>query len=266
MALRSAGDTSRSYSEILEQEIEQGTKELKRPAMGLLGSGLSAGLDIGFSVLLMAVMLTLVTGELPPPVRDILVANMYAVGFIFVILGRSELFTEHTTLAFLPVLDGRASLGELGRLWGLVYVSNLTGAMIFAAIVTYAAPAIGVARPVAFEELALALVDHRWLPMLVSAVLAGWLMGLMSWLVVAARDTIGQIVVVWLIATSIGLAHLHHSIVGSVEVLSGIFAGSALTWVDYARFLVFATLGNAIGGVFFVGLVKYGHVRQTSDG
>jgi formate/nitrite transporter FocA (FNT family) len=41
-------------------------------------------------------------------------------GFLFVILGRSELFTEHTTLAVLPVLDGRASLRQLGRLWGLI--------------------------------------------------------------------------------------------------------------------------------------------------
>lgn len=258
-------ETSRSYQEILEQEIQQGTRELKRPAAGLLGSGLSAGLDIGFSAFLMAVMLTLVEGEISPVLQRILIANMYSVGFIFVILGRSELYTEHTTLAFLPVLDGRSTLPELGRLWGLVYVSNLVGCTIFAAISAYAGPALGVARAEAFETLASELLGHGWLPMLTSAVLAGCLMGLMSWLVVAARETISQLFVVWLIATSIGLAQLHHVVAGTVEVLAGLFAGDSITLADCARFLFWATLGNTVGGVFFLALIKYAHIKQASD-
>ena len=77
----------------------------------------------------MGAMLTLMHDALPEPITKLLVANMYSVGFIFVILGRLELFTEHTTLAFLPVLNRRASLRSLGRLWGLIYCSNLVGAM-----------------------------------------------------------------------------------------------------------------------------------------
>lgn len=84
----------KSYRTILYQEIIAGLAELKRPTGGLLLSSLSAGLDIGFSLLLMAVMLSAVAGRLSDPVTDILVANMYSVGFILVILGRSELFTE----------------------------------------------------------------------------------------------------------------------------------------------------------------------------
>ena len=70
----------------------------------------------------------------PTPVVRLLVANMYAVGFIFVVLGRSELFTEQTTLAVLPVLGGRATVRELLRLWGVVYVANLIGAAAFAGL------------------------------------------------------------------------------------------------------------------------------------
>lgn len=266
MARRSASspeETTKSYTEILEQEIEGGLKELRRPAGGLLTSGLSAGLDLGFSVLLMAVMLSLVEGDLPRVVEEILVANMYAVGFVFVIVGRSELFTEHTTLAVLPVLDGQASVAALARLWGLVYGSNLVGATIFAALAATVGPALGVADRGAFVEIGRGLVDHPWWVGGASAILAGWLMGLLSWLVAASRETLSQIFIVWLIASAIGLAHLHHSIAGAIEVLAAAFAGPEVGLVDFARFMVWTTVGNALGGVFFVALIKYGHVRQA---
>lgn len=266
MARRSAtreGGATRSYQEILAQQIEHGEQELDRQAGGLLTSGVSAGLDLGFSVLLMAVMVTLVGDEVPGSVREILVANMYAVGFIIVILGRSELFTEHTTLAVLPVLARRATIGQLGRLWGLIYASNLVGGAIFAALAVTIAPALGVADESAFVEIAEPLLDHPWWTVLLSAVLAGWLMGLLSWLVSAGRDTISQVVFVWLITFSIGIAKLHHSIAGTVEVLAGIFAGGPIGGADFLHFLVWTTLGNAIGGVVFVALIKYGHVMQA---
>jgi formate/nitrite transporter FocA (FNT family) len=106
----------------------EGADALDRPASALFISGLSAGLDIGFSVFLMAVAWTLTNGALTEPVARLLVANMYAVGFLFVVLGRSELFTEQTTLAVQPVLDAQGTLAGLARLWSVVYVSNLMGA------------------------------------------------------------------------------------------------------------------------------------------
>ena len=101
---------------------------------------------------------------------------------------------------------------------------------------------------------------------LVSAILAGWLMGLVSWLVTAGRDTISEIVFVWLVTGTIGLAHFHHCIAGSVEVLAAVFAGQGTTLADFGHFLLFSTLGNVIGGVFFVALVKYGHATKVRPG
>src|SRR6476661_2218086 len=96
-------EPQKSYETILEQEIAVGLTELERPAMALLLSGLSAGLDVSLGLLLMAVVRTLTDGVLSKPVSEILIALTYASGFLFVILGRTELFTEHTTLAVLPV-------------------------------------------------------------------------------------------------------------------------------------------------------------------
>ncbi len=249
---------------ILEQEISEGLGEIERPLPGLFLSGLSAGMDVGFSLLLMAVTLSQFGGVIPEPFVNLMMANMYAIGFIFVIVGRSELFTEHTTLAVLPVLNGRASVAGLVRLWSVIYVANLVGAAIFAALITLIGPALGVIKVAAFGTIAEHMTAHAWWVILLSGVLAGWMMGLLSWLVTAGRDTISQIVLVWLVTTAIGFSGLHHSIVGSAEVLAGLFAGQGITLADFGHFLLWATLGNAVGGVFFVALIKYSHVLYSA--
>ena len=257
-------EPQKSYETILEQEIAAGLTELERPAPALLLSGLSAGLDVSLSLLLMAVMKTL-TADQPHAVSEILVALMYSAGFLFVVLGRSELFTEHTTLAVLPVLDGRASLAQLGRLWGLIYVANQAGAALFAAFLAFLGPKLGVIETPVFGEIASGLVAHPGWVILLSGVLAGWLMGLLSWLVAASRDTISQIFIVALVTTAIGIAHLHHAVVGTAEVLAGVFSGQGATLGDFGKFLFWATLGNILGGVFFVALIKFGHIRSSGD-
>jgi formate/nitrite transporter FocA (FNT family) len=255
----------RSARRILQLEISEGLGELRRSASGLFMSGFSAGLDIGFSLFLMAITLSHTKGIFPEPVVELLMANMYSVGFVFVIMGRSELFTEHTTLAVLPVLNRNASPRDLARLWLVVYVSNLCGAALFAWLGAFIGPTLGVIKPAALGDISRAVVQHSWYAILLSAVLAGWLMGLLSWLVAAGRDTISQVVLAWVVTTAIGYGHLHHSILGSVEVLAGAFARQGIGPGDFLHFLVWATLGNAFGGFFFVALIKYGHV-VSSDG
>lgn len=256
-------DAPKSYQDILAQAIETGLEELRRPATGLFLSGLSAGLDIGFGPFLMAVMSALMVGALPESVTELLMAFMYSLGFVFVVLGRSELFTEHTTIAVLPVLDQQATIRSLARLWGLVYVANVVGGALFAAFVVLLAPPLGVAHPAVFAEIAKPLVDHAAWVIVGSAVLAGWLMGLLTWLIAAARDTTSRLLVIVIVTAAIGLAHLPHCIAGNVEVLMGLFAGGNITLFEYLRFLVSATFGNAIGGAFFVALLKYGHVVRS---
>lgn len=250
----------KSYQKILEQETTEGLKELERATFGLLISSFSAGLDLSFSLLLMGVMLTLVRGSVSKPAAEILVAMMYSIGFILVILGRSELFTEHTTRAVYPVLTGHASPVALLRLWGVIYAGNLAGTALFAKLITIIGPSLGIIDISSLGELAHRVVSHAWWVLVVSGILAGWLMGLLSWLVTASRDTISQVFFVWLITSAIGLCHLHHAIVGSVEVLTALFARHGVTAGNYGVFLACTTLGNIAGGVFFVALLKYSHV------
>jgi formate-nitrite transporter family protein len=255
----------KTASTVLKQELKQSIKEVRRPARGLLISGLSAGLELGFGVLLIGVILTLDKGSLPPVVRDLLTAGAYAVGFIFVILGNSELFTEHTSLAVFPVLNRDVSLAELLRLWLLVWVANMVGAAVIALTIAYVGPGLGVIEPSVFGAVGRQLVNHPWHMILLSAVLAGWLMGLVSWLVTTARETIAQIALIALVTGTIGFAHLHHVVAGAIEVLAAVFAGQGLTWAHFVYFLVWSTLGNALGGVLMVAVVKYGHISQEGE-
>ncbi len=255
-------EAQKSYRTILDQQVEEASEELERTTSGILLSALSAGLDLGFGPFLMAVLLTLVRDTWSHATVRILLANAYAVGFILVVIGRSTLFTERTMSAVLPVLARKAGISQLLRLWGLALVANVAGGAAIAATIGLFGPAMHFVDSKALGEIARQLSAQSWWVMFVSAVLAGWLMGLMTWLVTAARDSTAQILIVWMIAFVIGLSGLHHAIAGTIEVLMGVFAGQA-TFAAYGQFLACAIAGNAIGGSCFVALLKFGHVQAS---
>lgn len=259
-------ESKRPSREILRSELREALSSMAGSTGGLFISGLSAGLDIGFSPFLAAAMRTQATGHMPQAVVELLAATMYSVGFIFVVLGRTELFTEQTALAVLPVLNRDVSPAMLARQWSVIYISNLVGGAVFAVMAVLVGPRLGVIDvqtigEIAHRELALA----NWV-ILLSAVMAGWMMGLLSWLVAAGRETISQIVIVWLVASGIGFAHFHHVIVGSVQLGMAVFAGQDVSAADIGRFLLFATLGNIIGGSVFVALIKFGRTAWAEAG
>ena len=192
----------------------------------------------------------------------LIAAAVYAIGFVIVIIGKSELFTEHTVLAVLPLLSGRTTTGRVARLWGLVYTGNLVGATFFAALGSRLGIALGLFSVDDIAELSHHLTDFDALVILGSAVAAGWMMGLVSWLVTASRDTVGQILIILLVAGAIYFLSLHHSIAGSVEVLMAVFA-AGVPVTEYLRFLALATLGNAVGGIVFVAGLKFGHIMTS---
>jgi formate-nitrite transporter family protein len=254
----------KSFETIFEQEVSHAERELERPSRGLFVSGLIAGFGIGVSVLLVAMVASFPEAAISAPMRTLLIANAYSVGFILVILGSTDLFTEYTTIAILPVLTGASSVARLGRLWGIVLGANLIGGTVFSILIVSVAPRLGVVDGAAFENLAVGMMDHEWWVMLLSATLTGWLMGFMSWLLIAARETISQIFFVWIIGATIGGAHLHHSIVGTIEVVAGLLMTDQIGVLNLARFFLWVTLGNIVGSVCFAVSIRYGSLISGS--
>ena len=254
-----------SYHNILEREMENALREIDRPVQGVFLSGFSAGLNLSFGALFMAMVLTFSGGFDSVLTKQATLAGVSAIAFLFVVVGQTELFTAHTTMAVLPLLDGRASLAEVVRLWGVVYSSNLLGCGAFVGLVAAIGPSMGIAEPASFGSLADALLGFQWWVILLSGVVAGWLMGLATWLSAASRDTVGRVVLVVLVTASIGFGPFHHSILGTTEVLSAMVLTGTVSAVEFGSFLLFTTIGNVVGGGIFVGLLNYGHVALAGD-
>lgn len=250
---------------ILESIVEKGNHEINREKTGLFLSSLSAGLEIGFGPLLMAVILGLSATGYGNLGTEIMIAGAYSVGFMFVILGRSELFTEHNTVAAMPVIDGTANFKQLGRVWGIVWSGNILGGLLFTGLALLLAPGSSVIAIENFGTIAYQLVHNSSDNILVGGIFAGWLMGLLAWLLYSAQSTVSRIIFILVVTATIGMLHLPHSIAGNVEVLLGLFTSSEITTMSYIKFIVFSSIGNAFGGAVFVGLMKHSHIVRGAD-
>jgi len=247
----------RKHGEILNEQLEEGKAVFGNSPGSIALCSFTAGLEIGFSFLLMCSVFTYFNGKVAQDTIFKLLTFVYPAGFIMVILGRSLLFTEQTSLLSLPVLNKKQSITNLLKLWGLVIFGNLLGGCVMAALLIWIGPALGIFDLNAVESIATHVTSFSPLVILVSAILAGWLMGLLSWLLSSAQDTVSRILLIIMITGIMAFTSLHHSIVGNVEVFAGLLSSPKVTITDYLTFESLAILGNAIGGVVFVALLKY---------
>lgn len=253
----------KDIDQILTEQIDTALSEHRRSKMELFISAVSAGLEIGFSIFLMGTLYTLYSGRISGSDMHLLMSVAYPLGFIFVVIGRSVLFTEHTTLAVIPVLNRNATIKSLLILWGVVYLGNILGGYLFSLLLVELPVKMGIITTSALIEMASKMVNYPWGVILGSGILAGWLMGLLSWLVTSAQDSISRFFSVIMVTTVIGIGSLHHSIVGSIEVFTGVLLSDSITWGDYLLTQWWSTAGNLIGGVVFVALLKFSHVNMT---
>jgi formate/nitrite transporter FocA (FNT family) len=256
-------EARRHPDDILQIAIEEGRLQVERPAVSLALSAVVAGLILGFTAMAVAVATT-VAGDFGHPAwTRLATALVYPLGFIICVMSGVELFTEHTATAVYPVLDRKAPASAMLRLWVVVLAGNLVGAIVSAGLLTLADDVIG-ARA-GYIQIGTHLVGNATLPLLASAALAGWLMALGAWLILATPPTVSQIASIYVVTFLIGLGDLHHSIAGAVEMFAALFASDMFTVGQAARFLSVAVIGNLVGGSVFVAILNYGHIRTTQE-
>jgi len=236
----------------------EGVRELARPTASLFWSGFAAGLSIAFSLVAEGVLYAYLPEA---PWRHLVASFGYTTGFLIVVLGRQQLFTENTITAVLPVI-GAAEFGEFRRmlrLWGLVLASNLLGTLVIAGLFAHAplfepevyAAMTAVARH--FFELSTAEMFWR-------GIVAGWLIATMVWLLPAAETA--AIWVVLLITYLIALAELSHVVAGAVEANFLMFIGEIGVDTAVFGFLLPTLAGNIVGGSALFALLSYAQVRR----
>jgi formate/nitrite transporter FocA (FNT family) len=251
-----ADDRSSPSAKVVHEAIRlEGTEELERPTSSIGWSGLAAGLTMGCSMIAQGILLSALPAS---PWAELIASFGYSTGFLFVTMGRQQLFTETTLTVVLPVLHKTHGVSDVARYWAVVFAANIVGTLLFAAAATI--PQLF--RPEwvhAFTDLGVKAVEPGFLGVLIKGVFAGWLIALMVWLLPAASSArfLVIIAVTWLI----GVAKFSHVIAGSVETAFAAMQG-AISWGDYlVRFLVPALIGNSIGGVVFVAMLNHAQVK-----
>ena len=255
--IEEADERSSTSAKVVHEAIRlEGTEELERPSSSIAWSGIAAGLTMGCSMIAQG----LLQARLPAaPWRELVAAFGYGLGFVFVTMGRQQLFTETTLTVMLPVLHKSHGVADVIRYWAIVFAANIVGTILIAAAVCI--PGVFPSDLLnAFADLGSKAVEPGILGVLIKGVFAGWLIALMVWLMPAASSAkfFVIIAVTWLIAA----AHFSHVIAGSVE---GAFASihGDIGWETYLiGFLLPAFIGNSIGGVVFVALLNHAQVKE----
>jgi formate/nitrite transporter FocA (FNT family) len=258
-----AADHAAPHALVLHEIVrEEGETALERTVGALAWSSLAAGLSMGFSFLSQAVL----DARLPDaPWRHLVSSFGYCIGFVLVIMGRQQLFTESTLTVVLPVLtrrDGQTVLRAL-RLWSVVLLCNLLGTWIFAAMLripgVFTADVVDALRQISSA----AKGTGAFVPTFVRAILAGWLIALMVWLLPSARS--GRLLTVLLITYVVGATRLSHIIAGSTEVAYAWLSGEATPRDYFVHFMLPTLAGNVIGGTSLVALLNHAAIAPEMN-
>jgi formate-nitrite transporter family protein len=245
--------SARQPEQIYEKTKEEGRRRLARPPLELAATALVGGFDVALGVVAYALAARTIHGS----ASELVASIAFGIGFVFIVVGRSELFTENFLI---PVagLDHRRgrSWFKLGELWSVALVVNVVGGAILAVIVT-AKGVLPEGTNAAFLQLANHIDQRSTLPAFLSALIAGALMTVMTWFVEGAADSLGvRIVMAWIIGALIALGAFNHAIVGAIELVFGMRAGAPVDTAQLIGNLAVAVAGNLVGGLMFVTFVR----------
>ena len=245
---------SQTIYEIISRE---GVEELSRPLSSLAWSGYAAGICICFSVLTMAHL----HHYLPEDQAWTLLKKMgYVVGFLIVIMGRLQLFTENTITVILPLLDkwsGRNILRTL-KLWGVVFATNMAGTMSVALMILY------LQNPdpdylEALTNISKHAVEHSFVDIFLAGIPAGFLIAVLVWMMPSAKGS--EFLLITMMIFLISLGDYSHVVAGSFEAFFLLLSGES-SLGETVSYITAAGLGNILGGTGVFTMLAYAQVKD----
>jgi formate/nitrite transporter FocA (FNT family) len=243
---------------IYEVVRREGEEEMARPAISLMWSGIAAGLSISFSLIAQAVL----TLHLPDaPWRPLVTCLGYPVGFLVVVLGRQQLFTENTITAVLPFAaePTLANMRRLARMWLIVFLANMAGTLLAALFFTIT-PTLSPELGAAMMEISRQAIMGGWAIMFFKGIAAGFLIAAMVWLIPNAEAAQFQVIVVMTYLISVG--GFAHIIAGSVEMFLLLVHGDIGIAALLGGFTLPVLFGNIVGGTALFALICYAQVAK----
>jgi formate/nitrite transporter FocA (FNT family) len=245
---------------IFETIRREGEADFERSSPALFWSAVAAGGSMTFSMITMGVL----QAHLPDtPWRPLVASFGYTIGFLIVILGRQQLFTENTLTPLLPTFYSftRWRFQQLLRLWTVILIGNLLAALASSALVAFSG-AFPADTLNAFDDLARSATAHPFLTLFAKAIFAGWLIALLVWLLpMAEGSAVFVIVILTYVVAAGGFGHI---IAGSIEAMFGAWH-HVISWSDVLGFIVPTLLGNCVGGAAFVAAICTAEIASEHD-
>ena len=256
---RSVSDFSSGSAKVVHEVVRlQGDEELGRPIQSLLLSGFAAGVAISASLLAEAFLrMRLPHAEW----TDLVVALGYTAGFVIVILGKLQLFTESTVTAVLPLATHPTTrnLFRLLRLWTVVFLANMAGTLLVSTLVAKQI-IVGQDQLAAAVEISKPILTHDSKTTLLTAMPAGFLIASIAWILPNARGS--EFWVITLVTYIIAIGGFSHVVAGSGEAWLLMLMGQTSFAGAVGGFILPAFFGNIIGGTGLFAVVAHGQVRQ----
>jgi formate-nitrite transporter family protein len=252
--------SGRAPDEIWATAVDEGERRLRRSTGSLISTGFVGGADIMFGILALAATTGAFTPLLGEQPAHWLGSLLFGIGFVFLVVGRGELFTENFLIPVGAVLAGRNSWRSLVRLWGITFVANYIGIVLLALIMAKS----GVLRPETLKAAgtsAATLTERGPLAAILSGVLAGAVLTLMTWLTHAAERDSARIMIAMLVGFIIAISTMNHAVVAFGEMILPYIAGTTPASLGrIAATLGWGVIGNLIGGL---GLVTINRLVQA---
>ena len=248
---------------IADRAESVGSERLDRSNIEILVTSIIGGGEVSLGGLAAMSVLGAVQAAVPGVdlhAALVLAGVVFPIGFIFVIVGRSELFTENFLIPVVSVFKTERSLGSLVQLWAISWMGNLVGCAGTAALVLVPG-AVGEPILHGYNLYAAYKLAMTPLGVFASAMLAGGVMTALTWSLLSIQHSVGRILVIGSAAYVLMAANLSHSIVSASLLFVG-FLGTQRGPLDVVGWLLIATAGNVVGGVALVTLFRVTQAHQ----
>jgi formate-nitrite transporter family protein len=251
--------------EIFQRTREEGQRRLSRPLLELAATALVAGVDVVFGVIALGTASALVAHRAGTEAGHLAGSIAFGLAFVFIVVGRSELFTENFLVPVAGLERTRAAWYKLAELWTISPVLNILGGVAILVIATvHGVLPDGTGH--SLVDVANKLDANNTLAAFCSAIVAGALITMMTWLVEGAESMGVRIVAAWLTGTLLTLGAFNHVIVVTLELFAGIRYGAPVGWDDWFGNMAVAAGGNLVGGLLFVTLTRFGQAVGSGSG
>ncbi|WP_458115665.1 formate/nitrite transporter family protein [Arthrobacter sp. D2-10] len=256
--------TEPAPKEIYNRAKSEGERRLSMPPLEQISTGFIAGVTIVFGIIALAMAQHLIEPAFGAGPAKLAGALAFGMGLVFLVIGRSELFSENFFDPVAVAIDRRQRFTwfRLVRLWAIILALNLLGGAVMSAVFIVEGALPSAAHQV-LVSVAEEITAKSELATFMRAIAAGTLLTLLSYLLHAVGSAGSRIALAYLVGVFLALGPFDHVVVSALHLLSGLWLGADITYADVAMNVLLATSGNLLGGLLLMTLTHTAQAKES---